>query len=154
VLDLVPTTLSAARRFVGRHHRHNIPPQGGLFAVGVATSGELCGVAIIGRPVARKLDDGQTCEITRVATTGERNACSILYGAAARAARALGYRKILTYTLETEPGTSLMAAGWKRVAETPARATWSVPSRPREQVDLFGNDRRPTCGKVRWERQF
>jgi len=154
MLKLSPITLTAARKFVGRVHRHNAPPQGGLFAVAVECDGTLCGVAIIGRPIARRLDDGRTCEVTRLATTGERNACSILYGAAARAAKALGYRKIVTYTLESEPGSSLRAAGWQKTAKTPARGTWSVPSRPRYQRDLFGNDKRPTGPKIRWEREL
>ncbi len=154
MLKLIPTTLKDARLFVGRVHRHNKPPQGGLFAVAVESGGTVCGVAIIGRPVARRLDDGATCEVTRLATTGERNACSILYGAAARAAKALGYKKILTYTLDSEPGSSLRAVGWQKAAEVPAKASWSVPSRPRYQVDLFGKDQRPTCAKVRWEKEL
>ena len=153
-LVLRPTSLKDARRFVGRIHRHNKAPQGGLFAVGVECGGALVGVAIVGRPVARGLDDGRTAEVTRVATDGAINACSLLYGAAARAAKALGYDRIITYTLVTEPGTSLRAAGWGRDGETPARATWSTASRHRHQTDLFGNAMRPTCAKVRWCRKL
>lgn len=82
-------TLKAAARYVAEHHRHNRPPQGGLFAAGAMLGGQLVGVVIVGRPVARLLDDGQTAEVTRLCTNGQLNACSLLYGAAARAARAL-----------------------------------------------------------------
>lgn len=154
-LNLCPMNLKAAARFVGRHHRHNRPPVGGLFAIGVRGDGsdEPCGVAIVGRPVARNSDDGHTCEVTRLCTTGGRNACSILYGAAARAAKALGYRRIITYTLASEPGTSLRAAGWVRDAEV-AADTWNRPNRHRLQTDLFGQDRRPPGPKVRWVRML
>lgn len=153
-LTLMPTTLKDARKFVGRIHRHNRPPQGGLFAVGVACDGALVGVAIVGRPIARRLDDGRTAEVTRVATDGTFNACSILYGAACRAARALGYERIITYTLATEPGTSLRASGWSKDADVASAETWSVPSRPRNQTDLFGNALRPIGAKIRWCRKL
>jgi hypothetical protein len=97
----------------------------------------------VGRPVARHLDDGWTVEVNRVATDGTRNACSMLYAASWRAARAMGYRRMVTYTLDTEPGTSLRAAGWKIVGEVTARS-WSCPSRPRV-------DKSPHQGKLRWE---
>ena len=82
------------------------------FSIGCAKDGELVGVAIVGRPVSRYLDDGWTLEVNRLCTTGEKNACSILYAASARAAKAMGYRKIITYTLDSESGSSLRAAGW------------------------------------------
>jgi hypothetical protein len=107
---LRPCTITEARRFIGRHHRHSAAPSSGLFAVAVGNP-ELCGVALVGRPVARRLDDGWTAEITRVCTLGERNACSMLYGACVRAAKALGYRRIITYTLASESGASLRATG-------------------------------------------
>jgi hypothetical protein len=151
-LSLVPCTISAAKHFVAKLHRHNKPPQGGLFAVGAACGGELVAVAIIGRPVARNLDDGKTCEVIRLCTDGSKNACSILYGAAARAAKALGWQRIVTYILASEPGTSLRAAGWMLEKEVPAEASWSRPSRPRMQTDLFGEEQRPACGKQRWAR--
>ena len=110
-LSVVPCSITAARQFVARHHRHNKPPQGGLFAVGAQVDGTLVAGAIVGRPVARALDKGKTCELTRLCTDGTRNACSLLYGASARAAKALGWQRIITYTLASEPGTSLRAAG-------------------------------------------
>lgn len=98
---------------------------------------------MIGRPVARMIDDGWTLEVNRVATDGTKNACSILYAAAWRAARALGYRKLVTYILDTEPGTSLRAAGWKCLGRA-GGGRWSRPSRIRE-------DEHPTQGKIRFE---
>lgn len=151
-LRLRPLTVSDAKAFVARHHRHNGPPVGGLFAVGVEADGELRGVAIVGRPVARPLDDGWTCEVTRVGTDGVRNGCSMLYGACARAAKALGYSRAYTYTLAEESGASLRAAGWEMDAELPARPTWDTPARRRVQADLFGEDRRPPGPKVRWKK--
>lgn len=108
------------------------------------------GVAIVGRPVSRRLDDRLTLEVTRVATDGTPNACSALYGACARAAREMGYARIVTYTLAEEPGTSLRAAGWERDGESPG-GSWSKPSRPRPRdVTLFGEARDTTGPKVRW----
>src|SRR5262245_60588112 len=106
-LRIVPVTLEMANDFVRKRHRHNKPVVGYKFAVGVEAKTRvldgpewvLCGVAIVGRPVARLLDDGKAAEITRLCTDGTRNACSMLYGAARRAARALGHDPIYTYTL-------------------------------------------------------
>lgn len=142
-LSVVPMTLREARAFVGRVHRHHRPPQGGLFAVGAANDGTVCGVAIIGRPVARLLDDGWTAEVTRLATDGTKNACSLLYAACWRAARALGWRKLITYTLPEEGGVSLRAAGWRLIGEA-GGGTWARAGRPR--VDMH-----PTQVKLCWE---
>lgn len=143
-LTIIPCDLSEANAFVARHHRHHQRVVGHKFSLAVADdNGVIRGVAIIGRPVARRMDDGMTLEVTRVATDGCKNACSALYGAARRAAFALGYQRIGTFTLKTEPGTSLVAAGWKVVGETPGRS-WSVPSRPRV-------DKHPLQRKIRWE---
>lgn len=151
-MNLRPVDLATARRFVGEHHRHNLPPVGWKWGVGVECDGELVGVAMASRPVARMLDDGLTLEVARTCTTGARNANSMLYGAVARAAKALGYRKLITYTLATEGGSSLRASGFTAIAELAPRPTWSTPSRPEYQQDIFGNERRPTKAKVRWER--
>ena len=112
-LALTPISLREANAFVERNHRHHKGVTGHKFSIGCTRDGELVGVAIMGRPVSRYLDDGLTLEVNRLCTTGAENACSMLYGAAARAARAMGYQKIITYTLDTEPGTSLRAAGWQ-----------------------------------------
>lgn len=145
MLALVPVTLREARAFVSQHHRHHPAPQGGLFAIGAATTHmpELVGVVIVGRPIARMLANDVTAEVTRLCTNGIHNACSLLYAAAWRAARAMGYRRLITYTLATESGVSLRAAGWRCVGETKG-GSWNRKSRPR--VDLH-----PTQAKLRWE---
>ena len=142
-LYLSPITLREARSFVDYVHRPPKAPQGGLFALSACIDGLIVGVAIVGRPVSRMLDDGYTAEITRLATLGNRNACSFLYGACRRAAFALGYRKVITYILDSEPGTSLNAAGFRCVGQK-GGGSWSRQDRPR--VDLH-----PTQMKLRWE---
>ena len=132
-LRTVPVKFADACGFVATWHRHHRPPIGHRFSVGVVTEDDtLVGVAMVGRPVARAYDDGMTLEVTRSATDGTPNANSALYGAAWRAAKALGYRRLVTYTQEGESGSSLRAAGWRVIAERPARAGWNVPSRPRQ----------------------
>lgn len=143
MLVIVPCTIQKAKAFVKEHHRHHQPPQVGLFAIGCAVEARMVGVAIVGRPVARTLNNDFTAEVTRLCTTGERNACSMLYGAAWRAARALGYRRLVTYTLPEEGGTSLRAAGWRCVGEA-GGGSWSRKERPRV-------DTHPTQEKLRWE---
>ena len=144
MLSLCPVSWDEACEFVTKHHRHHKPPTGWKFGIGVSDeTGMLRGVIVVGRPVARKLDNGTTLEVTRCCTDGAKNAASMLYGAAWRAASALGYRRLITYTLITEPGTSLRAAGWRDLYVTPGRS-WSVPSRPRE-------DKHPLGQKQLWE---
>jgi hypothetical protein len=134
-LHLVPITLAQANEHVLAWHRHNAPVVGHKFSVGAADEeGILRAVAIVGRPVSRVLDDGQTLEVNRVASDGARNANSMLYGACARAAFALGYTRLITYTQAVESGSSLRAAGWKVLAERPSRIGWSAPSRPRDNT--------------------
>lgn len=134
-LHLVPVSQRAARDCVARWHRHNPPPRGDIFRVGVATEdGLLVAVGMAGRPVARNLDDGETIEITRIASDGSRNACSMLYGALRRAAFALGYSRVITYTQADEGGASLRAAGYRVVAQRPSRGGWNTPSRPRDDA--------------------
>ena len=146
-----PCTLKEARRYVNDTHRHNNAPQGGMFAAKLVDDhGQTLGVVIAGRPVARALDDGLTIEVTRLSTAGTRNACSRLYAAVTRAATALGYERAYTYTLATEPGTSLKAAGWQHDAHLPPRPTWDAGERHRVQQDLFGNETRPAGPKQRW----
>jgi hypothetical protein len=142
-LCIVPCSIQDAKVFIRQRHRHHPPPVSGLFAVAVAEDQEVVGVAIVGRPVAAGLQDGWTAEVTRVATDGTRNACSKLYAACWRAARALGYRRLGTYTLAGEPGTSLRAAGWKELYRVQGRS-WNCPSRPRV-------DKHPLQDKIRWE---
>lgn len=142
MLHLVPVSFRDAGSFVALWHRHHRPPVGCKFCVGVADEdGVLRGVLIAGRPVSRVLDDGMTLEVTRTATDGTANANSMLYGAARRATWALGYRRLITYTQRGESGASLRAAGWRVVAERPARPGWNVPSRPREDRGVDGMPR-------------
>jgi hypothetical protein len=135
--------LDEANAFVAAHHRHHGPVVGHLFSLGAALHGKIIGVVIVGRPVARGRDDGVTAEVTRLCTDGTQNACSFLYGAAARAAFALGFKRVGTYILASEPGTSLRAAGWRQIGEVRGRS-WSAPSRPRV-------DKHPTQDKLLFE---
>lgn len=130
-LRAVPLAFPDADAFVLDHHRHHTPPVGHKFSIGAADNDELVGVVIVGRPVSRHRDDGMTLEVTRLCTNGHRNACSFLYGRAAKAAFALGYTRIGTYILKSEAGSSVKAAGWQLIGETPGKS-WSVPSRKRE----------------------
>lgn len=142
-LRTVPTTLREANAFVDLHHRHHKPVRGHSSSTAVVDeAGVVRGVAIIGRPLARKIDHRQVCEVLRVATDGCPNACSALYGAACRIAKAFGYAHVITYTLNTEPGTSLRAAGWKPTAISNGGG-WSRQGRERD-------DDHPLVPKIRW----
>jgi len=146
MMRIVPMRLAEANEAVRRWHRHHKPVVGYLFAVGVADD-KLRGVAIVGRPVARRLDDGDTAEITRCATDGARNACSMLLGACRRAAKALGYQRVITYTLPEEGGASLRAAGFRWDGDAGASAKhWHT--RPGRQAQPVGDDL--VGGKWRW----
>lgn len=127
-LCVVPITLREAKAFIAVHHRHNKPPVGWKFGVGLRSAGELVGVATAGRPVARHYDDGFTLEVNRSCTNGTRNANSMLYGAVWRAAKAMGYKRCITYTQHDESGASLRAAGFVRLKELDARKSWSDSS--------------------------
>lgn len=133
-LYLVPISQRTARECVERWHRHNAPPRGDVIRVGAAVDGELVAVGMAGRPVARHLDDGVTLEVTRVASAGHDNATSFLYGALRRAAFALGYTRVITYTQADESGASLRAAGYRVIAHRPATKGWSRVSRPRDDA--------------------
>jgi hypothetical protein len=141
--ETVRIDLEEANAFVEKHHRHHQPVIGHVFSIGAAADALIVGVAIVGRPVARMRDDGETAEVTRLCTDGTKNACSYLYGAASRAAFALGFKRIGTYILASEPGTSLTAANWKLIGET-AGGSWSRGNRPRI-------DKHPLQGKLLFE---
>lgn len=131
-LELTPIRLADAAAFVALHHRHHGEPRGHKFSIGLASAGELVGVIIVGRPVARHYDDGTTLEVTRCCVAdGVPNGCSKLYAAAWRATKALGYRRLITYTHQDESGASLRAAGWSVVAERAPRKGWDIPTRRR-----------------------
>jgi len=142
-LEIVPTSLEEANQFVSEHHRHHKPVVGHKFSIAVSDGDEVVGVAIISRPVSRVLDDGWTLEVTRNCTDGTSNAASCLYGAAWRAAKAMGYRKLVTYTLPEEGGASVRAAGWKCIGKA-GGGSWNCKSRPRV-------DTHPLQTKLRWE---
>lgn len=142
-MEIVPITLREANAYVEKHHRHHKPPQGALFAIGISCGETVCGVAIVGKPVARLNDDNWTAEVTRCCTDGTRNACSMLYRSCWRAARAIGYRRLITYTLSSEGGASLRGAGFKLIG-TAGGGSWSRKSRPRV-------DTHPLQDKLRWE---
>ena len=140
MIDLRPATREVGDAFIRQHHRHHDVPVGALWRHGIHDDdGNLVGVAIVGRPVARALDDGVTMEVTRLCTDGVPNGCSMLYSAAARAAKAKGYRRGLTYILASEDGASLRAAGWRFLWSVKGRS-WDTPSRPR-------TDKHPTEDK-------
>lgn len=143
-MEAIPLHLREANEFVAKYHRHNLPTVGGKFAVGASVDGKLVGVAIAGRPVARKLDDGTTLDILRVCTDGTPNANSFLYGRVKRIAQLFGYRKVITYTLEEESGASLKAVG-AQVVGTVNPKEWSVPSRERKSQAVYGKS------KSKWE---
>ena len=147
-LTIVPITFKEANEYVRRYHRHHKPIiNAHLFHLAVAdANGEIVGVALVGRPLARMLCDGFTAEVRRTCTDGTRNANSALYSACWRAAKALGYRKLITYTLKSESGASLRGAGWKVVAEVPG-ASWNRPLCGRPRVDTAVTNQE----KLRWE---
>ncbi|MGE5500623.1 MAG: XF1762 family protein [Ignavibacteriales bacterium] len=137
-------SLDEAKAFVSAHHRHHTPSLGHLFSIGAYSGEQLVGVAVVGRPVARHRDDGLTAEVTRLCVIeGNPNAASFLLGKCARAALAMGFQRIGTYTLARESGASLRAAGWTIVSEVKGRS-WDTPSRPR-------TDKHPTEDKLLWE---
>ena len=142
-LGLQPLRFAEACAFIRDYHRHHFPPQGHLFSIGVNDSKKVVGVAIVGRPVARMLDDGWTAEVTRLCTDGTPHVGSKLYAACWRAVRAMGYRRLITYVLEREPGTSLKASGWRELYVTDG-GSWNRESRPRVT-------KHPTEPKTLWE---
>ena len=130
--------LDEANAFIYEHHRHHGMVIGHKFSLGAAAGDKIVGVAVVGRPVARGRDDGMTLEVTRLCTDGTKNACSFLYGAAARACFALGYKRLGTYILASEDGASLKASGWRLVGEVRGRS-WSCPTRPRVDTHPLQN---------------
>ena len=153
-IAVVPISLREANRFVAAHHRHNRPPRGWLFGAALEIDGEIRAVGVAGRPNARPLQDGRTVEITRVCTLGDRNAASKLYGALCRAAAALGYLLAVTYTLASEPGTSLRAAGFLPVADVVVGRSWASSGRGRYDSTIWNEPILPEEPRIRWERRL
>lgn len=139
----MPITQKKANEFVALLHRHHPPVHADIFRVAcIAEDGHLCGVAQAARPVSRYLDNGKTIEVVRCCTDGTYNVCSFLYTRLARIAKEMGYSKIITYILESESGTSLLASGWHKEADVRGHS-WNCKSRPR-------STKAPTCNKQRW----
>ena len=145
-MNAVPLTQKQAKEYINQNHRHHKASVGDIFRIGCEVDGMLVGVCQCGRPVARHLDDGKTIEVTRLCTDGTYNACSFLYTRAARIAKELGYKRIITYILESETGASLKASGFHFDGYVKGR-DWSCESRPRETTA-------PTCDKQRWAREL
>jgi len=145
-LEIVPITQKEANAYVAKYHRHHKPVVGSIFQVAISKGGEIVGVAIVGRPVSRHFDNGWTLEVNRCCTKGVENGCSKLYGACWRITRELGYKRLITYILNTEPGTSLNAAGWKCLGEA-GGGTWNKEKRPRV-------DKHPLQRKLLFERSI
>lgn len=142
----VPISLKELNELVARLHRHHPPVQGHRFSIGAANGDRLVGGCSVGRPVARLTDQRYVAEVTRLVTDGTPNACSFLYGAAARACKAMGYWRIQTFILDAETGTSLRAAGWVLDGMTKDGDSWSG----RAGSPIV--DRHPTCAKARYVR--
>lgn len=158
-MKAVSLSLKEANAYVAQNHRHHSPVRGDKFRVGCEENGNLVGVANVGRPLSRYLDDGKTLEVLRLCTDGTKNACSFLYSRCARIAKELGYEKIITYILESENGSSLKASGWFCEETNCGGGHWNCPSRPRNtgtivQQTLFGEvvvkKENPICAKQRW----
>jgi hypothetical protein len=145
---LQPISLKEAQSFVNEHHRHNVSPQGHKFSVGLNDGEKVIGVVMVGRPIARHNDDGWTLEVIRCCVMeGFKDANSMLYAAGWRATRAMGFNRLITYTLITESGSSLKAVGFKVIGQTKARPKgWDTPSRPRVKAERY-----PIEQKTIWE---
>lgn len=142
IAEIIPISLREANRFIEKHHRHSGQAQGCKFCVALSDGlGVIHGVAVVGRPISRYLDDGRTAEVTRLCTDGTFNGCSFLYGCCARIAREMGFRKIITYTLAEEGGASLRASGWSCTPGLRGGGSWNVPGRPRTESRNTGPKR-------------
>ena len=145
MLTIQPIDYDEACKFILQYHSHHLPPQGWKFGIAVNDGQNVVGVITIGRPVSRMLDDGVTLEVTRCCTDKTPYVASKLYGAARRATFALGYKRLITYTLQSEAGTSLKAAGWKEIGVA-GGGTWNRNQRHR--IDTY-----PIEQKILWEAQ-
>ena len=158
-LEVQPITLRKANAFVVAHHRHHKQVQGAKYAIGIFCKCGMQGVAICGRPVGRKLDDGLTVEVVRLCVKdGINNGCSKLYAACSRIAKEMGYKKIITYILQSETGVSLKASGWQLEADNVGGKAWNSSGkiiRTDEVTDLFGTYKKyPAEMKQRWSKSF
>lgn len=157
MITAVPMSLSESNAFILENHRHHGAVHRDKFRVGASSGGSIVGVANVGRPVSRVMDDGYTLEVLRLCSDGTRDVCSFLYSRCARIAREMGYRRIITYILETEDGSSLKASGWHLDKDSCGGGSWDCPSRERETevTDLFGTRQKyPVCRKQRWVKEL
>ncbi len=142
-MKVIPLSLRQANDFISKFHRHNKPVQGCKFCIGAQKANKIVGVAVVGRPVARLLDDGLTAEITRVCTNGTRNVNSFLYAHCAKICKLMGFNRIITYTLEEESGASLRAIGAKPEAFVEP-SSWDRKNRHRNEQSVYQKR------KIRW----
>lgn len=159
-IKAVPIELKAAQNYINKHHRHHQAAHRDKFRLAAMDNEKIVGIVQVGRPVSRVLDDGNTLEVLRLCTNGQKNVCSFLYSRAARIAKEMGYTKIITYILESESGASLKASGWEKEADGVGGSSWNVPSRPREvvavQMSLFPEKPKYPINekKQRWSKQL
>lgn len=147
-LHVIPFTLKQANQLIAQLHRHHKPVVGHRFSLGcVGNSGLVCGACVVGRPISREINQYQVAEVTRLVTDGTKNACSVLYAAAARVCKEMGFIKIQTYILETESGISLKAAGWTFEQMTTG-GNWNHSCRKGRRED------QPMCRKQRWGKKL
>lgn len=151
MLRLVPVTFRTACGFVFAYHRHNAAPRGHKFSIGLQDGDRLVGVVMCGRPIARAFDDGFTLEVSRTCTDGTYNANSMLYGAAWRAGKAMGYRRCVTYTQADETGASLRAVGWRRVKEIAPRKSWAESTKDPRLIAMRDAIGSGGVARVLWE---
>lgn len=144
-MKTIPLTISQANKFINDKHRHHKPVTGHRFSIGCVKSGEIIGVCVVGRPVARNTSQYMVAEVTRLCTDGSKNACSFLYGAAARIAKEMGFESIQTFTLPEEGGVSLVASGWEMVAIS-AGGDWNSSSHKNRRTD------QPQGEKCKWRK--
>lgn len=160
-MNAIPIELKEANIFVGKLHRHHAPVHRDKFRIGcIDEEGVLHGVIQLARPVSRYLDDGLTIEVVRCCSDGTYNVCSFLYSRAARIAKEMGYKRIITYILQSESGTSLKASGWFMEESECGGGSWNVPSRHRDLIDgqmnLFEDNKPkyPIEKKQRWSKKL
>ena len=159
-IEAKPMELKEAQDYINTYHRHHKATHRDKFRIAATIDGEVVGVVQVGRPVSRVLDDGNTLEVLRLCTNGEKDVCSFLYSRAARIAKEMGYSKIITYILESENGASLKASGWTCEADEVGGADWNTPARPREivasQMSLFPEKQKYPINekKQRWSKQL
>lgn len=135
MIEIVPINFDEANEFVRLHHRHHKPVVGMKFCLAISDGENIRGVALVGRPVSRHLDNGWTLEVNRCCTDGVKNGCSMLYAHCWKVAKAMGYKRLITYTLPAEGGSSLKASNFTLVGEAGGKS-WNVKSRPRVETNL------------------